>query len=137
VNNLPRPLVAAALAAALAFAPAAAVQADGARYWRPAELDVRAAPLGEVEPMPPAKAGDRPGRVVARVLIDETGKADRVEIEKSEPAGLFDEAVVTAFRKARYRPGSKNGIRVKSQMRVEVTFHSVKAVSGRPARAAR
>jgi protein TonB len=134
--TVPRGLAAAAFAAATLLLPAAA-QADGPRYWRGAELDVRAAPLAEVTPMPPAKAGDRPGRVVALVLIDESGRADRVVIEKSEPAGLFDGAVVDAFKKARYRPGSKNGIRVKSQMRVEVTFHSVNPVSGPRARAAR
>jgi TonB family protein len=131
-----RALAVAAFAAASALSQAAA-QAEGPRYWRAAELDVRAAPLAEVDPVAPARAGDRPGRVVARVLIDEAGKADRVLIEKSEPAGLFDDAVIAAFRKARYRPGSKNGIRVKSQMRVEVTFHSVNPVSGPRARAAR
>lgn len=98
---------------------------------------MRPGPLGEIEPVPPAKAGDRAGRVVARILISEAGQAERVVIESSEPKGLFDDAVISAFGKARYRPGSKNGIRVKSQMRVEVTFHTVSKVSGSKAPAAR
>jgi len=127
-------LVAVAVAAAL-FQATALSQAP--RYWRASELDVRAAPLAEVDPVPPARAGNKPGRVIARVLIDESGKADRVLIETSEPAGLFDDAVVAAFGRARYRPGSKNGIRVKSQILVEVTFHAVKPVSGPTVRAAK
>ncbi|HEX6629542.1 MAG TPA: energy transducer TonB [Gemmatimonadaceae bacterium] len=130
-----RAIAVAACAAAAALAQAAL--ADGPRYWRASELDVRAAPLADVTPVPPAKAGERPGRVVARVLISESGTAERVVIEKSEPAGLFDDSVISAFRKARYRPGSKNGIRVKSQMHVEVTFHSGNSVSDGRARAAR
>lgn len=111
--------------------------ADGPRYWRASELDVGAAPLARVDPVPPAKAGDKPGRVIARVLINESGSADRVLIEKSDPPGLFDQAVIAAFKGARYRPGSKHGIRVKSQMRVEVTFHGPAQLSGRKAPAAR
>jgi periplasmic protein TonB len=114
-----------------------AALAVGPRYWKPSELDVRPGPLGDIEPVPPAKAGERRGRVVARILISESGEAERVVIESSEPKGLFDDSVIAAFGKARYRPGAKNGIRVKSQMRVEVTFHTPAQLSAPKAPAAR
>jgi TonB family protein len=128
----------AAVAVTLTFAACVLAQAaDGPRYWRASELDAGAAPLAQIDPVPPAKAGDKPGRVIARVLINESGGADRVLIEESNPPGLFDQAVIAAFKSARYRPGSKHGIRVKSQMRVEVTFHAPAQLSGRKAPAAR
>jgi TonB family protein len=91
-------------------------------YLRASQLDARAAPLGDIEPVPPKGSESRVGRVVARILINESGRADRVLIEASEPRGLFDRSVVDAFGAARYRPGMKAGAPVKSQIRVEVRF---------------
>jgi TonB family protein len=97
--------------------------ADGPRYWRASELDSKPIPLTPIEPSAPASAGGKPGRVLARVLIDESGRADAVRVELSEPQAIFDEAVKNAFGAARYRPGMKGGRSVKSQMLVEITFH--------------
>ncbi|HKW36937.1 MAG TPA: energy transducer TonB, partial [Burkholderiales bacterium] len=69
-----------------------------------------------------ASAASVPGRVVARVLINELGSADRVVIESADPPGVFENSVVSAFGRARYRPGTLAGRAVKSQMRVEVSF---------------
>lgn len=92
------------------------------QYRRASELDARPAPLGDIDPVPPKGTESRGGRVVARILINEAGKADRVLVEASEPRGVFDGSVVAAFGAARYRPGMKAGAAVKSQMRVEVRF---------------
>ena len=96
---------------------------DGPRYLRASELDSRPVPLGSIEPAPPAGAEKRTGRVVARILINESGTADAVRVESSEPRALFDDAVKSAFGAARYSPGMKGGRSVKSQILVEVTFH--------------
>lgn len=96
---------------------------DGPRYLRASELDSKPAPLTSIEPAAPAGTARKAGRVVARVLINESGAADAVRIESSEPKAVFDDAVKSAFGGARYRPGMKEGRNVKSQMRVEVTFH--------------
>ena len=92
----------------------------GPYYFRGSELDAKPAPLTPIEPAATAKTA---GRVIARVFINESGRADAVHIVASEPMSAFDEAVKTAFGSARYRPGTKAGRSVKSQMLVEVTFH--------------
>jgi TonB family protein len=96
---------------------------EGPKYFRASELDSKPFPLAAVEPVPPPGEGNRYGKVIARVLISESGRADAVRIESSGPAKGFDEAVKKAFGSARYQPGTKNGINVKSQMLIEVTFH--------------
>ena len=56
------------------------------------------------------------------MLINEQGTVDTYRIVKAEPAGIFDETVVTAFVKERYAPGLITGRSVKSQLLVEVVF---------------
>jgi TonB family protein len=104
------------------------------QYKRASELDARPAALGEIQPVPPPGSEAKGGRVVARILINESGEADRVLVEASEPPGLFDASVVTAFGAARYRPGVKAGVPVKSQMRVEVRFEPQPKSGQRPLR---
>jgi TonB family protein len=106
-------------------------------YYKGSELTVRPAPLGPIEPKPAVQAASAAGKVVARILINESGAVDRVIIESAEPAGVFDESVVSAFGAARYRPGVLSGQAVKSQMLVEVTFREptelgAKSASPRP-----
>lgn len=92
------------------------------RYLRPSELTSRPVPIDSIEPQPLPATASKSGRVIARVLINESGRADRVVIESADPPGVFDDSVVSAFGSARYRPGMLGGQAVKSQMRVEVTF---------------
>jgi TonB family protein len=92
------------------------------QYRRASELDTRPAVLGDIDAIPPKDTENMGGRVVARILINEAGRADRVLVESSEPRGVFDGSVVAAFGAARYQPGMKAGAAVKSQMRVEVRF---------------
>lgn len=95
----------------------------GQSYLRASELDTRPAPLASITPTTPAAAAKTPGQVIARVLINEHGRVDAVQIVSSVPHAVFDEAVKSAFGKARYRPGARDGRPVKSQMLVEVIFH--------------
>lgn len=103
------------------------------QYLRASQLDRRPAPNSDIDPLPPKGSESRGGRVVARVLINEAGRADRVIVESSEPRGLFDASVVAAFGAAHYRPGYKSGVAVKSQMRVEVRIEPQEP-SPKPAR---
>ena len=103
----------------LAAGPKAGVL-EGPYYFRGSELDVKPFPLESIEPAPPMKAA---GRVVARILINESGGADAVRIESSDLKSAFDDTVKAAFGSARYSAGIKDGRSVKSQMLVEVTFH--------------
>ncbi|MEJ1960185.1 MAG: TonB family protein [Gammaproteobacteria bacterium] len=50
------------------------------------------------------------GLVVLRVLINELGRADRVEVERSSGHVRLDEAACNAVRRARFRPYLENGV---------------------------
>ena len=49
------------------------------------------------------------GRVVLRVLIGRSGRAEQVEVQKSSGSPHLDEAAIKAAREALYRPYSENG----------------------------
>lgn len=120
--------------AAQAGRPATDALADilpAPHYYRAGELDSRPAPLGTVEPKPPRDMSAS-ARVIARILINERGEADRVIIVRGAPNDGFDSAVVEAFGATRYRPGIKGGIPVKSQIVVEVSFDTGSGPEPRP-----
>lgn len=96
-------------------------------YYYPAkELDKRAVPLAAINPVYPEASLTKKieGYVVLRLLINETGKVDKVEVMKSVPVGVFDSSARSAFGKARFSPALKNGAAVKSQMVVEVKYQN-------------
>ena len=96
------------------------------RYFQTRELDVRPGILVHVRPEYPEAAARRflSGRVVARLLIDESGAVERVAIVSAEPPGYFEESATKAFMAARFSPGMKDGRAVRVQMLLEVTFDS-------------
>lgn len=97
-------------------------------------LDPGPRPLEDIEPDYPDMAALREGVVVLRLLISETGHVDDVGVVRAEPRGIFEEAAIEAFSKARFSPGLAAGRPVKSQITVEVQFMPVNRggrVSGR------
>jgi TonB family protein len=115
----PRP----ATAAASAEEPAPGLPT--AEKWYPAnELDVRAEPLSNVELRYPEKLRDAMvmGKVRLRLFIDERGVVRKMQIAGSEPAELFDEAAKQAWEDVRFSPALKNGVPVKSQKLLELTY---------------
>jgi protein TonB len=96
-------------------------------------LDPGPRPLDDIEPDYPDPYL-REGTVVLRLLISETGHVDDVAVVRSEPRGVFEQAALDAFGKARFAPGLAAGTPVKSQITVEVRFVPVNRggrVSGR------
>jgi TonB family protein len=105
-----------------------------AAYHLAGELDPAPVPLQDIEPEYPPEAGFQPGKVVLRLLIDESGHVDRVDVLRASPAGLFEDAARSAFGAARFSPGRIAGIAVKCQMTIEVEFTPINRgneVSGR------
>ena len=116
---------------------AASAPLPGVRYLTAAELDQRPAPASNIDPDYPVEALPASGTLVVRVLINEQGGADGVQVLAADPPGVFERAVTKAFGEGRYRPGMKGGKAVKSQFTVEVTFHperSAGAAAPAPAR---
>ncbi len=112
---------------ATAALPAAPDYALGVR------LDPGPRPLDDIDPEYPDPYL-REGTVVLRLLISETGHVDNVAVVRAAPAGVFEEAALEAFAKARFAPGLAAGTPVKSQITVEVRFVPINRgarVSGR------
>lgn len=98
------------------------VAAAGAIYLPASALDRR--PLPEEEPAleHPPGAPFASGYVVLRILVNELGTVDGVEVLVSDPEGVFDAAATRAFSEVRYHPAQRNGLAVKAEMIVEVKF---------------
>ena len=91
-------------------------------YRLSSQLDARPSPLAEISPIYPARAGKQDGSVVLRLLIDETGRVDRIAVIRAFPSGYFEDAAIDAFRGAMFSPGTFLGAPVKSQLLVELNF---------------
>jgi len=59
---------------------------------------------------------------VLRLYVNVSGEVDAVGIESAEATGAFADAARAAFAAARYYPGIKDGVPVKSLVRIEVLF---------------
>ena len=97
-------------------------------------LDPGPRPLEDIEPEYPDPVNLREGVVVLRLLISDTGHVDNVAVVRAEPRGVFEQAALDAFSKARFSPGLAAGTPVKSQITVEVQFMPINRgarVSGR------
>lgn len=97
-------------------------------------LDPGPRPLEDIEPEYTDPVHLREGVVVLRLLISDTGHVDNVAVVRAEPRGVFEQAALEAFGKARFSPGLAAGTPVKSQITVEVQFVPINRgarVSGR------
>jgi periplasmic protein TonB len=62
------------------------------------------------------------GQVVVRCLIGTDGKAGKMEIVESEPAGIFDESAISTLKYWQFRPGVKSGEMVATWVKVPFKF---------------
>jgi protein TonB len=92
-------------------------------HYLPAELDVRPRLRSPVDPTPPPVAPPDGGYVVLQLLISETGEVERVVVAIADPVGFFEKAATDAFAGARFTPGRRGGVAVKSQTWIELKFH--------------
>lgn len=92
------------------------------RYLSVEELDERPQIRSHVEPAFPLDANAPAGRVVLRLLIGETGAVDKAVVVQADPPGPFEVAAVEAFAPARFSPGRKGGVAVKSALTLELKF---------------
>lgn len=103
-------------------------------YLAAGRLDPGPRPLEEIEPAYPEEAKLQEGSVVLRLLINEAGRIDDVAVVRAYPQGLFEKAALDAFGSARFSPGMRFGVAVKSQLTIEVMFTPINRgarVSGR------
>jgi protein TonB len=91
------------------------------RYYRRSELDVAPNIMTRVVPEYPHMAHVS-GKVTIRVFIDERGTVERVAVLRAEPPGHFEASAQKAFLAARFTPGMKRGVAVKSQLTLQVDY---------------
>ena len=81
----------------------------------------------QVSPAVPAMARQRrvSGTVLLRVLVDETGRPAKVEILRDVTPNVgLGASSVQALEQWRWKPATKNGVKVKTWMAVQVPFKS-------------
>lgn len=71
---------------------------------------------------PDAKRQKIEGRVVVRCLINEKGKADKMEVVESTPEGVFEESALKSLKYWQFRPGVKEGEMVSTWVKIPLTF---------------
>lgn len=93
------------------------------KYVPSYQLDTQPVLAGEVKiPYPPeARRAEIEGDVVLSVRIDATGAVTSVKVLKSPGYGL-DEAAATAIRRTRWKPATKNGQPVETQITYNYRF---------------
>ncbi|MCD7097595.1 TonB family protein [Stenotrophomonas sp. MMGLT7] len=64
----------------------------------------------------------RSGEVVLLMDIDAQGVPTGARVERSRPAGVFDQSVLDVAMQWRFEPARRNGVAVPGRMRVPVTF---------------
>ncbi len=80
-----------------------------------------------VSRMPPiypysARRRGREGSVEVRFLVDESGMVQNPEIVRAQPSGYFEEAVLKAVSRWRFKPAIKDGHPVKAMVQTTIDF---------------
>ena len=78
--------------------------------------------LSTVEPEYPAAAQSAAGVVDLEFTVRPDGSVGDVTVTHAEPAGVFDDAAVTAVRQWRYRPVEREGLAVNQRARLRLSF---------------
>jgi TonB family protein len=91
------------------------------RYFSAREVSERPEVIGDVSDLP----GDfavipDSGRLVLVLRINEGGTVDGVEVATSQVSRQLQEIVVRQFGSARFVPAKKDGVAVKSRLKIEV-----------------
>lgn len=88
------------------------------------QVDVHARAVGSIVPEYPEQARRRhqEGTLKLMLKIDDLGRVQDAEVVEADPPGIFDEAALEAFGKARFQPAMKDGRPVRYQAYIRVVF---------------
>ena len=81
-------------------------------------------PLSQTPPVYPERARKKgiSGDVLLSLLIDATGSVGEVRVVESSPAGVFDEAAVSAVKRWRFQPAMYEGRPVAIRVTLPLSF---------------
>lgn len=105
-----------------AASPAPAAAPGTAYYFRSSELDRRPFPLDRIEVPPPASAPNAAGAVMIRLRLSERGRVEDASILFGTGIAEFEQAALREFANARFHPGYRGNIAVRSEILIEVTL---------------
>jgi len=95
-------------------------------YYKINELDISPRPISLVNPAYPESVPPniKHGSVKLLLKLDENGIVTDSIALTGEPEGFFENTARDAFIGARFTPGIKDGINVKTQLTLTIHFHS-------------
>lgn len=96
---------------------------DGSvHYFKTSELDRRPFPLARIEVPTPESAEALAGSVMIRLRISEHGRVEDAKIVMGTGIAEFEAAALREFSQARFYPGYRSNLPVRSEMLIEVTL---------------
>lgn len=105
--------------------PAGTIALPGQYYFLPQELTRKPQAAAPVPLEYPENAPSVPrNRVVLRLLISEAGDVDKVMVDTADVPRELELIASKAFAQAKFQPGLRGEVAVKSQMLIEITFEA-------------
>lgn len=88
------------------------------------DLDGPLTPLGRVPPIYPmaAKRSGLQGWVKVKFIVNEQGAVAHISIVEAKPASIFDQSVYRCVSKWRFKPGTVEGVPVKTWVETTIKF---------------
>lgn len=101
-----------------------AIAPPGPVRFQMSEVDSLPMATARIPPIYPYSAKRRgiQGQVAVRFLVDARGRVSHLRITSSQPPGIFDEAVMRALGRWRFRPGIKDGRPVDTWVSTTIKF---------------
>lgn len=105
-------------------APAAITSSVDLTYYSARDLDLQPRALREIVPDYPPDADRRrlSGKVRLQLKLEADGRVSEIAVVSAEPAEVFDESALEAFRDARFAPAQKRGRPVRAVVLIEVLY---------------
>jgi TonB family protein len=96
------------------------------KYYEAKELDLLPNPIKKIEPRFPAEAlkEGATGVVHLEMFIDENGRLELIRVLDTIKQDRFKNAAIEAFKDQKFNPGIKNGIPVKSHIKLIINFEN-------------
>lgn len=94
-------------------------------YIRPQDLTEKPQLLQDIEPNLRVTVADFPTQTaILRLLINEMGYIDKVEVDRSRLPEEVEKIVSNVFSTLKFIPGKRNGIAVKTWLKIEVLLEN-------------
>ncbi len=100
------------------------IRADISNLFSEGDLDAPLTVLARIPPVYPLRARNRSieGWVKVSFVVDEGGRVTDITILEADPAGIFDQSVISCVSGWRFKPGTVDGMAVKAKVETIIRF---------------